>query len=262
MRKIFILLFFVLSDFAFAQSADSTRKIIVVDNICYVIEQDKAMVHPLKEKYKGDIEIPEMVSCDGKEIPVTGIASETFLRCDELQSISLPKTLETIGSWAFGFCTALRKVEFPESLKKVDNTAFYGCTGFPVANGLRYADKLLVETVDKSREEYVIQDGTRWIGANSMSNLPNAVKIILPLTVEVIGNFAFTENEHLATIMCGDKIAEIEYGAFSYCPNLEEFVLPTSLKSVGARVFVGSKKCEKHMTDLLKENGLYRELPN
>ena len=61
-------------------------------------------------------------------VPVRAIGKKTFYACDQLQSISLPETLETIGESAFYCCTALEQVEIPASVYEIGSYAFYGCS--------------------------------------------------------------------------------------------------------------------------------------
>ena len=72
----------------------------------------------------------------GIRLPVKGIAPHTFEGHTEIQSVSLPRHLDSIGESAFAGCTALEKVSFTktdESRKDpaetvVKENAFAGCT--------------------------------------------------------------------------------------------------------------------------------------
>ena len=59
---------------------------------------------------------------------VRALADGCFEGCDNLTSVELPDTLETIGKDAFRNCTALRGIEIPESVTRIGVEAFYGCT--------------------------------------------------------------------------------------------------------------------------------------
>jgi hypothetical protein len=48
----------------------------------------------------------------------------TFSGCDVLKSVSIPSTLVSIRSWAFGNCNNLKLLELPAGLTTVESWAF------------------------------------------------------------------------------------------------------------------------------------------
>lgn len=62
---------------------------------------------------------------DGK--PVTAILPEAFLGCDELVSITIPKSVVTIGSRAFGACYNLAEVKLEGGVVTIGEYTFAGC---------------------------------------------------------------------------------------------------------------------------------------
>jgi len=52
-------------------------------------------------KYSGCVEIPSTVTYNSREYKVISIASEAFKDCTELTSITIPNSIESIGSAAF-----------------------------------------------------------------------------------------------------------------------------------------------------------------
>lgn len=65
-----------------------------------------------------DVELPD---------DMTAIAPYMFYGCGALQSITLPKTLETIGGGAFCYCKNLQKIEIPSGIKTIKNRTFEQC---------------------------------------------------------------------------------------------------------------------------------------
>jgi hypothetical protein len=60
--------------------------------------------------YSGHVTIPESVTYDGTTYPVTGIASYALDRCYALMSITIPKSVISIGNGAFNGCSVLMNV--------------------------------------------------------------------------------------------------------------------------------------------------------
>lgn len=52
----------------------------------------------------GDLIIPSHVTCDSKEYKVISIGSRAFRNCSNLTSVTIPNSVTSIGSIAFGLC--------------------------------------------------------------------------------------------------------------------------------------------------------------
>ena len=55
---------------------------------------------------------------------VTDIKDLTFLGCDKLISVKLPKALKSIGSYAFDSCSALTELTIPDNVTTIEKGAF------------------------------------------------------------------------------------------------------------------------------------------
>lgn len=77
------------------------------------------------EAYTGGpvLEIPATV--DGKT--VTALAQGCFQDCDELETVILPDTLQSIGDDAFLGCESLRGIKLTENVETIGQKAFYNC---------------------------------------------------------------------------------------------------------------------------------------
>ena len=78
-----------------------------IDGIYYNFSGNKATVTYRDEwydSYKGDLIIPESVSYNGKTYSVTGINGWAFAYCSELNSITIPNSVTSIGDFAFNMC--------------------------------------------------------------------------------------------------------------------------------------------------------------
>ena len=79
--------------------------------------------------YWGNVIIPENVTYNGKNYPVTSIGSSAFYGCSGLTSITIPNSVTSIGSSAFSGCSSLTSITISNSVTSIGNHAFYHCSG-------------------------------------------------------------------------------------------------------------------------------------
>ena len=80
-------------------------------------------------EYWGNVVIPESVTYNEKNYPVTSIGSYAFLDCSGLTSIIIPSSVTSIAYYAFGNCSGLTSVIIPNSVTSIADYAFSGCSG-------------------------------------------------------------------------------------------------------------------------------------
>ena len=104
---------------------DSVRETYpATDDRCFRIKN--GLVSFVPDKYDGSpiLVIPSEI--DGQT--VTGIAVGGFAGLEDVTTLVLPDTLETIGDFAFENSTKLRGVYIPDSVKTIGDGAFRNCT--------------------------------------------------------------------------------------------------------------------------------------
>ena len=69
------------------------------------------------------VEIPEGVT----KIESNGQYSAAFFKCSNLDTITLPSTLETIGDWTFSGCTGLTNLLLKSNVSEIGENTFSGC---------------------------------------------------------------------------------------------------------------------------------------
>ncbi|MBR2799790.1 MAG: leucine-rich repeat domain-containing protein [Oscillospiraceae bacterium] len=72
------------------------------------------------ESEMGVVTIPDVVTCIGDGEPV-------FEDCYDLQSITIPASVTSIGDYAFEDCYSLTSITIPDSVTRIGSSAFYGC---------------------------------------------------------------------------------------------------------------------------------------
>ena len=58
----------------------------------------------------------------------TGIVSNTFLGCEQLETVYIPDSVKSIGGGAFYNCTSLKNIDIPRGVTFIGEMAFYNCS--------------------------------------------------------------------------------------------------------------------------------------
>lgn len=88
----------------------------------YTLSEQGATVTAYRGK-ESHVILPERL--DGH--PVIGIADRAFAGCTQVESITLPKSVLSVGWFAFSGCTRLARVTLPESVTSIGYEAFAYC---------------------------------------------------------------------------------------------------------------------------------------
>lgn len=288
--------FFICCLFALLSSLNVLAFDFEVDGIYYTIT-GSGTVSVVKGTYDydGDVTIPITVSNGVETFNVTGIGESAFKSCGELVSVtmpegltsigneafyqssiktvSLPSTLNSMGTSAFRECKNLTGVVLPDALKDVKENAFYECSnlktmtlGNQTANIEQYAFyRTAIETV-------TIPNQVVCINQYAFSHCESMRDLSINDAPAIIANSAFAYCYNLKNINLGNALTGLSvgnesswtggYGAFRDCWSIEEIDIPSSLTEIGQHTFQGCKRLYKvnlpntieHINDYAFEN--------
>lgn len=198
------------------------------------------------------------------------LGSSAFANCNMLEQFVIPDTVTSLPDSILASCPKLTEVVIPASVTKIEKRAFQDSPNilFHVAYGSK-AEELLQGY--ELPYEYSIQesdgflysqdeDGIRIMRYNGnlleveipaqINGIPvtsieegafqnNGLvrRIVLPLTVKTIGDWAFSYMAGLRMIQLSDGIDHIGANAFTGSPNLQELRLPKGIVSIGNSPF-------------------------
>jgi len=135
----------------------------------------------------------------------------------QMESYSIPKTVEKIGKFAFE-SNQLKEVTFPEKLISIDDYAFF------------MSDKLT--KVD-------IPNNVSFIGESAFSRCSNLKEVHLSENLETISPGTLEYGYALEKVNIPSKVTSIGDNAFRYCRVMNSLTLPESLEEIGAEAFNG-----------------------
>ena len=209
------------------------------------------------EKYSGDIVIPEKIECGGENYVVKSIGMQAFHLCHSLTSITLPSSIESIGSYAFSYTDGLTSMSVAADnpvydsrdncnaiIETANNRLVAGCSATVIpesvtAIGYRAFEGVYNETIFISKNIVSIEnmafDLTRVASITVDSSNPvydsrdncNAVIETSTNTLAV---------GCINTVIPSSVIAIGDY-AFGGCQHLETIEIPSKIKSIGAGAF-------------------------
>lgn len=173
-------------------------------------------------------EIKDLILPDGSSNVFTSLSSFAFAGGENLESVSIPANIMTIGSRAFRNCNSLKKVTF-ESVDALCRVSFAD----KEANPLYYAHHLYVGNDDEELKTIKIPDGINTIGTATFAGASELTKVEISKDVRNIGNDAFTgctkltsvdfaNMEALTTIKYGNSTSNPIYLAKTFTVNGKE----------------------------------------
>jgi hypothetical protein len=149
---------------------------------------------------------------------VTSIGDYAFYGCTGLTSVTIPKSVTSIGEFAFRDCTGLTSITIPNSVTSIGDNTFAYCTG-PTS--------------------ITIPNSVTSIGDNAFKGCTGLTSITIPNSVTSIGVWAFSKCTGLTSITIPNSVTSIGGSAFKGCTRLTSVTIPNSVTSIGAGAFRG-----------------------
>lgn len=198
------------------------------------------------------------------------IGNGSFSSCKGLTQIILPEGIKKIGSGAFS-STGISNIKIPSSVIELGSEIVGNCpnlSSFVIETGnsnpiemasqnfgncSEYGVSIIIGRDIKNHSEYTspfeaqeniynisILEGVSSLPYEFIARCPNINSIILPSTIETIGESSFAFCSSLEEIQLSSSLIEIPKTCFSNCSNLKKIHFPSSVISIGESSF---EKC-------------------
>ena len=172
------------------------------------------------------------------KLPSTLKQCGSFAQCSSLVSITIPEGVQSVPD--FTDCKSLRYVYLGKSATGISSRAFKNCdslkeieissenTSFSSKDGIIYGkqninERIVVFSVPTLSGVITIEDGTNIINASAFANNKAITRVIIPKSVNEIGENAFSNCTSLeGVIFEGGRIRD---RAFSGCTSLKDISL-------------------------------------
>ena len=172
-----------------------------------------------------DVVVPQQLA----GMTVKAIGGRAFYGKD-IQSVTLPDTVESIGKRAFGGCASLTSVQLPTALRAIEDEAFSGCT------------QLRTLSLPLQLEK---------IGKGAFANCTQLQRLALPASLTTLGAGAFAYCDALCvTLDAANTTFIVEEGAlydagrqtlyrYDALRDDETFTVPDGVQTIDLHAFTG-----------------------
>ncbi len=166
------------------------------------------------------------------------IASGAFSGCNNLRSVTLPKSVTRIGNSAFRGCWSLEDPVL-DYVTEIEDMAFEECTSLTVLNIPAGVTIINSNSFGKCHniKEIIFHDKLTVIDNDAFRGCVGLTSIVIPDSVTYIGSYAFASCSRLITADTGNGVTEMGNGVFSQCTRLESVRLSDKLVKLNNYMF-------------------------
>ena len=210
------------------------KNVFFAGGLKYEITSDTTVQVVKSDDYKDlkKVVIPETVEIGGKTYTVTNIGYEAFENCEQLNSFSLPKSINSFDSYVLYGCSSLTEIKVDE-----ENPAYSSVDGV-----LFNKDKTeLICCPSGKSDSYTIPNTVTDIHYGAFRNCSKLTSIDIPNSVKHIDNVAFYGCSSLKEITIPEGITTIEMQTFVDCSSLSSVTIPQSVTEINNNSFEDCK---------------------
>lgn len=202
------------------------------------------------------------------------LASGAFVECPNLQTVVLPEGLKQIGQNAFYNCPVLTTVHFPTTLEEIHDNAFSlcfhltnllwpcslisigenaffecsklksldlsACINLQVISDCAFQRCIRVAHAELPKEGRLVT-----IEKQAFSSCTSLQQIIIPDTVDFIGDQAFADCSCLANLQLSQSLKAIKEATFCGCDSLIQVTIPPGITIIEMDAFAHCERLER-----------------
>lgn len=175
---------------------------------------------------------------------VTTISDYSFYNCKDLETITIPNTINEIEYSAFSGCSKLKNLSIPGSVTNIGANAFYECynlTEIDIPDGVSIIEYGVFSGCT-GLESITLPNSITSIYGGAFYGCRSLKGIDIPSNVTYIGKSAFQGCEALTNLFIPGKVNEIGEYAFYECNGLDHVTIQKSTPPTGSNYMFPSNK--------------------
>ena len=227
-RKIFISLLLLLAATTSANAYD-----FHVDGLYYnIVNGNEAQVtfigydNVQTGHYSGNIVIPETVTYGGVTYAVTSIDRRAFNNCTDPTTVTIPKSVTYIASYAFSGASGVISITIDSDNPKYDSRD--NCNAI-----INTASNKLIAGCQNT----IIPNSVIIIGNGAFWGCSTLTSVTIPNSVTTLEVQAFAYCSGLTSVTIPNSVTFIDEDAFGYCSSLTSLAIPSSVTKIGSDAF-------------------------
>ncbi len=195
--------------------------------------------------------VPGSVTIGGRDYPVRRIGRQAFVGHPEIKHLVISEGTEIVSDDAFAYCLNLESISLPATLEILAPASFRGCSGvesisIAEGNGTYDSREGCNAIIETDRGTLVlgckaarIPRGVTAIGECAFAGQQDIGGMAIPEGVKALGCRAFADCTGLRHISLPQSLQSIGEGAFEGCASLEEVAIPEGVREIGNSVVAG-----------------------
>ncbi len=183
---------------------------------------------------------------------ITSIGPYVFRDCKGLGDFVIANGVTELGSYAFLNCTGITEITLPDSLTAIRTGAFSGCTALETVELPQNISQIADNTFQgcSALQEIRMPDQIESIGAKAFCDCAAIINISLPANLTELGDGAFRGCVELQRMNLPAKISYIPDEAFFGCAALQQIDMAGNVTSIGDYAFA---KCTRLKMETVPE---------
>ena len=188
---------------------------------------------------------------------VTSIGKSAFEDCSNLDSLTIKGVATSIGAYAFGSCTSLTSLSLVGSFQTIGDYAFVSCgmTSLTIDATITSIEKYAFSS--RSLTSLSLTGNIQKIGDYAFAYCTSLTSLSLTGNVQKIGDYAFYSCSSLKTVTLPKSLTSIGAYAFDSCTSLDSIEIPGTVTEIGDYAFIDAGLTSVTIDEGVKSTGAY-----
>ena len=189
---------------------------------------------------------------------VTSIGKSAFEHCSKLDSLTIKGVATSIGAYAFASCTSLTSLSLVGNFQTIGEQAFAYCgmtsltTDADITSIGEYAFSHCTSLTSLS-----LTGSVQTIGYQAFACCTSLTSLSLTGDIQQIGDYAFGYCSSLYTATLSKNLTSIGTYAFEYCTSLNSIEIPGKVTEIGDYAFIDAGLTSVTIDEGVKSTGAY-----